>query len=310
MTKPASETATPRFHFDFVGHFKSWFILSAIFVAVALGGFFIRGLNYGIDFTGGTQLQLRFHHGVTATQIQRTLQSIHINGSTVVFLGKGNKFVQIQTPTISESQRNQVLNQIRRQEGPYVEVSTNRISSIIGRQTETRALIAVVVAMAAIVLYIAMRFEWRFSLAGIAAMIHDVVIAVGLIALIHIQLSEYFIMAVLTIFGYSITDKIIVFDRIRENLQRRKKGEAIEAMVNLSLNQVLVRSLYTSVTVLIALATLLLFAGSTIRDFALTMFLGVIFGTYSSLFVASPIWMLWRKKERPRSPRPRLEVEP
>lgn len=310
MKQSASEIPAPRFHFDFVGHFKTWFIVSAVFVAVALGGFFIRGLNYGIDFTGGTQFQLRFQHGVTVTRLQRTLQSIHITGSTVVFLGKGTKFVQIQTPTISEAQRTEVLNRIRQQEGPYVEVSTNRISSIIGRQTETRALIAVVVAMAAIVLYIAMRFEWRFSLAGIAAMVHDVIIAVGLVALIHIQLSEYFIMAVLTIFGYSITDKIIVFDRIRENLHRRRKGESIEEMVNLSLNQVLVRSLYTSITVLIALATLLLFAGSTIRDFSLTMFLGVTFGTYSSLFVASPIWMLWRKKERPRSPRPRLEVEP
>jgi preprotein translocase subunit SecF len=134
-------------------------------------------------------------------------------------------------------------------------------------------------------------------LSGIIAMIHDVIITVGLIALIHIQITEYFIMAVLTIFGYSITDKIIVFDRIRENLPKKKKQDALEDLVNKSLNQVLVRSINTSTTVTIALLALLIFAGASIRDFALTMLFGVIFGTYSSIFIASPIWLLWRKRD-------------
>lgn len=305
-----------RFHFSFIQHWKLWFVVSGLLVIIGIGGFFIRGLNYGIDFTGGTQFNLDFHQNVTATRIENTLNGIHLSGSTVIFLGKGRQNVLITTPNISEGQRNQVLNQLSRQVGHFNEISTNRVSSIIGQETEQRALIAVVIAMIAIVTYMAIRFEWRFALAGIAAMAHDVIITVGLIALIHIQLSENFIMAVLTIFGYSITDKIIVFDRIRENLHSRNKDGTLAELVNTSLNQVVVRSIYTSVTVLIALAALLVFAGSTIRDFSLTMFLGVVFGTYSSLFVASPIWMLWTQKQAPQKkikPRRRsvdLEPEP
>lgn len=298
-----------RFHFSFIQHWKLWFVVSGLLAIIGIGGFFIRGLNYGIDFTGGTQLDLRFHQSVTTTAITNTLDSMHLLGSTVVFLGKGRTHAEITTPNISQAQRDQVLTTLSRKVGAFTEISTNRVSSVIGQETEQRALLAVVIAMAAIMLYMAIRFEWRFAIAGIAAMVHDVVITVGLIALIHIQLSQNFIMAVLTIFGYSITDKIIVFDRIRENLHTRKKNDSLDDLVNTSLNQVVVRSIYTSVTVLIALAALLVFAGSNIRDFSLTMFLGVVFGTYSSLFIASPIWMMWRKKEAPKKKRPRRSVD-
>ena len=298
-----------RFQFSFIQHWKRWFVFSGLLILIALGGFFVRGLNYGIDFTGGTQLNLRFHHNVTTTAILHTLDTLHLSGSSVVFLGHGRTNAEITTPSISQSQRDQVLHVLTTKVGTFTEVSTNRVSSVIGQETERRALIAVLIAMVAIVLYMTIRFEWRFALAGIAAMAHDVIITVGLIALIHIQLSENFIMAVLTIFGYSITDKIIVFDRIRENLHARKKNQSLEDLVNTSLNQVVVRSIYTSVTVLIALAALLLFAGSTIRDFSLTMFFGVLFGTYSSLFIASPVWMLWRNKQVPQKKRPRRSIE-
>ncbi|AUW93468.1 MAG: protein translocase subunit SecF [Sulfobacillus thermotolerans] len=287
-----------RYHFEFVRHWKTWFVLSGLLVILALGAFFIRGLNYGIDFTGGTQMNLQFLRPVTVTQIDHVLDADHLNGSTVVFLGKGHDNVLITTPTISEHERDALLSQLSRKVGAFKEISTSRVSSIIGKQTEQRALIAVVLAVIAIILYITIRFEWRFALSGILAMLHDVIITVGLIALIHIQITEYFIMAVLTIFGYSITDKIIVFDRIRENLAVRKKNDPLDDLVNKSLNQVLVRSINTSTTVIIALLALLIFAGSSIRDFALTMLFGVIFGTYSSIFIASPIWLLWTKREK------------
>ncbi|WP_028963124.1 protein translocase subunit SecF [Sulfobacillus thermosulfidooxidans] len=286
-----------RFHFEFVRHWKTWFIVSGLLIVLALGAFFIRGLNYGIDFTGGTQMNLKFVHPVTTTAIKKVLDQDHLYGSTVVFLGQGRRNVQITTPTISEHERTTLLTQFGKQVGKFQEISTNRVSSIIGQQTERTALIAVVLAVVAIIIYITIRFEWRFALSGIMAMVHDVIITVGLIALIHIQITEYFIMAVLTIFGYSITDKIIVFDRIRENLAKKKKQETLEDLVDKSLNQVLVRSINTSTTVVIALLALLIFAGSSIRDFALTMLFGVIFGTYSSIFIASPIWLLWRNRD-------------
>ncbi|MCL6563653.1 MAG: protein translocase subunit SecF [Firmicutes bacterium] len=293
-----------RFHWAFTRHTRIWFAISALLVLVAIVGLAWRGLNYGIDFTGGTQMDLKFAQNTQVAQVERVLAQNGLGDSTVVRLGQtGNEFL-ITTPNISETQRNTLLEKLKTQVGAFQEVSTNRVSSIIGQQTEQKALIAVLIAIAAIILYITIRFEFRFALSGILAMVHDVVITVGLIALIHIQLSQYFIMAILTIFGYSITDKIIVFDRIRENLQRRRKQEGYEEMVDLSLNQVLVRSIYTSTTVLIALATLLAFAGSNIRDFSLTMFIGVAVGTYSSICIASPIWLILRQREERRA-RPR-----
>jgi preprotein translocase subunit SecF len=293
-----------RFHWAFTRHTRIWFAISAFLVVVAIVGLAWRGLNYGIDFTGGTQMDLKFAQNTQVAQVERVLAQNGLGDSTVVRLGHtGNEFL-ITTPNISETQRNALLAKLKTQLGSFQEVSTNRVSSIIGQQTEQKALIAVLIAIAAIILYITIRFEFRFALSGILAMVHDVLITVGLIALIHIQLSQYFIMAILTIFGYSITDKIIVFDRIRENLQRRRKQEGYEEMVDLSLNQVLVRSIYTSTTVLIALATLLAFAGSNIRDFSLTMFIGVAVGTYSSICIASPIWLILRQREERRA-RPR-----
>lgn len=286
---------------EFVKPWRRWFIISGVLVVLSLGLLVFRGLNFGVDFTGGTQMNLNFSHPVTTTAIKAVLDRNHLAGSTVVFLGKGQHNTLITTSAVSEGQRSQVLAQLRARVGPFQEISTNRVSSIIGRQTEQRAVWAVLLAIAAIILYMTIRFEWRFALAGIATMLHDVLITLGAIALIHIQLSQYFIMAVLTIFGYSITDKIIVFDRIRENLPKQRKTESLEEVVNRSLNQVLMRSIYTSATVLLALAALLIFAGSSIRDFSLTMFIGVAVGTYSSIFIASPLWMLWRGHRRARN---------
>lgn len=299
-----------RFHFRFIPHWKTWFVISGILVLLTLGAFFVRGLNYGIDFTGGSQLNLKFNQPVTTTVVKSVLDTNHLSGSTVVYLGTGHKNVLITTPTISEQQRGTLLTQFKTKVGAFQEISTTRVSAIIGKQIEQRGLLAVGLAVVGIILYITIRFEWKFAVSGIIAMLHDVVITVGLIALIHIQLTEYFIMAVLTIFGYSITDKIIVFDRIRENLHKRQRNEPLDDLVNTSLNQVLVRSINTSTTVAIALLALLLFAGTSIRDFALTMFIGVIVGTYSSIFIASPIWWRWNLKEDHGKKRPRPATSP
>lgn len=295
-----------KIQLDFIKHYKLWFVLSGILVVVALFGIFVRGLNYGIDFTGGTQMQLKFSHPITTAAVSRVLDAQRLNQSQVVFVGKGSRQVQITTPTISEGQRNTVLAKMK-SVGKYQEISTNRVSSVIGQQTERTALIAVLIATAAIILYIAVRFEIRFALAGIIALLLDVVMTVGVIALIHVVLTTYFIMAVLTIFGYSMNDRIIVFDRIRENLHKQRKGEPLQEVVNRSLNQVVMRSINTSSTVMLALAALLVFGGSTIKDFALTMLVGVFLGTFTSLFIASPVWMLWRLRDDERrrtSPRP------
>lgn len=294
------------FHFEFVKHWRTWFTLSAILMLVALFGIFVRGLNYGIDFTGGTQMDLRFSHTVSSTALRGPLSQFHLSGnSSIVFVGSGHREVLITTPTIAEHTRASLLAAFKTHVGPFAAIGTSRVSSVIGQQTEQTALLAVLIAVVGIILYIAVRFEFRFAMAAIISLVHTVVIAVGVVALIHIPLTQYFVMAVLTVFGYAISDTIIIFDRIRENLHKQKRGEPLEDLVNKSLNQVLVRSINTSTTVIFALLAILVFGGSTIRDFALTMLLGVLFGTYSSIFIASPIWLLWRSKAVPTPRRTR-----
>ncbi|NMP22512.1 protein translocase subunit SecF [Sulfobacillus harzensis] len=297
---------TTSFHWDFLKNWKVWFGVSGLLLLVGLFGIFVRGLNYGIDFTGGTQFDLKFSHAISTVSVRRVLDSQHLNQSTIVYIGKGNREVLITTPTISEHERGVLLTQMKTV-APYQEVSTSRVSSIIGQQTERTALLAVVLATVAIILYITIRFEFRFAMAGIIALLLDVIVTVGMVALIHVVLTKYFIMAVLTIFGYSMNDRIIVFDRIRENLHKQRKNEPLEEVVNRSLNQVLMRSINTSTTVMLALAALLALGGSSIRDFSVTMLIGVFFGTFTSLFIASPVWFLWRKRDdahRKGAPKP------
>jgi preprotein translocase subunit SecF len=284
---------------DFVKHYKLWFVLSGILTLVALFGIFVRGLNYGIDFTGGTEIVLKYQQPTTSAAVYQVLDQDKLSHSQVLFLGNTHRQVQITTPTISEGQRNTLLTKLK-SVGSYHEISTNRVSGIVGAQTERAALLAVLIATAAIIVYIAIRFEMRFALAGIIALLLDVIMTVGVVALIHVTLTVYFIMAVLTIFGYSMNDRIIVFDRIRENLHKQRKNEPLQEVVNRSLNQVLVRSINTSTTVMLALAALLVLGGSSLRDFSLTMLIGVFLGTFTSLFIASPVWMLWRLRDDER----------
>ena len=206
-----------KIQLDFVKHYKLWFLLSGMLVLVALLGIFMRGLNYGIDFTGGTQMVVKYPRPVTSAAVSRVLKKENLSQSQVLFMGSSHQEVQITTPTISEHERNLVLAKLKTV-GNYQEISTNRVSGIVGAQTGRTALLAVLIATAAIIIYIAIRFEMRFALAGIIALLLDVVITVGVVALIHVTLTVYFIMSVLTIFGYSMNDRIIVFDRIREKI--------------------------------------------------------------------------------------------
>jgi preprotein translocase subunit SecF len=293
-----------NFHFEFVRRWKVWFALSGLVMVLAIVAIFVRGLNYGIDFTGGTQMNLQFRHAVTDAALSNVLDRHGLSNSTIVFVGAGHKAVLITTPVISEATRTSLL-QALGQVAPFQQnPTTSLVSSIIGQETSQTALIAVLLATIGIIAYIALRFEFRFAISAIIALVHTVVITVGMIALIHVTLSQYFIMAVLTIFGYAVSDTIIIFDRIRENLPKQKKGEPLEDVVNRSLNQVLVRSINTSSTVLLALAALLVFGGASLEDFSLTMLIGVFVGTYASIFIASPIWLLWRQKgHRPKGRR-------
>lgn len=283
----------------------------AITLAVTLASIIItgvRGLNLGIDFTGGTLLERGFQPNVTAADVRRTLIS-----APLADLKLSDTVVQ---PLEGESQRESVL-LIRTR--PLAAEAVGRIDTALGdalgdvdvRRTDVvgpviggelvRKGIGSVVAAAVLILaYVAVRFEYRFGVGVIASLLHDAFLTLGVFSLFRIEVNATFVAALLTIAGYSINDTIVVFDRIRENLAKRRR-EDLGEIVTTSVNQTLVRSLYTSLTTLLAAAALFAFGGATIKTFMLALLIGIGSGTYSSIFLATPLWYAWRRFDEGRA---------
>ncbi len=278
--------------FDFIGRRKVWFLLSAFFLLVSLGGLVGRGLNLGIDFTGGMTMDAIFAHPVASAQVRVVLDRQGLGGSNITMVGSTGHEVLMNFPAVSEARRTALNAALSKQLGRFQIVSLNKVTGVVSQALVRQGLLAVLVAVLLIILYMSFRFDFRFALSGIVAIFYDVLVSIGLVALVHVQLTTAFVAAVLTIIGYSLNDRIIIFDRIRENLKLMRK-ETLATIANRSLNQTLVRSVNTAVTVLLAMASILIFGGATTRDFAVTMLIGVFFGAYSSIFVATPIWVGW-----------------
>lgn len=284
--------------FDFVGRSKLWLTLSALVILVGVAALFLRGgLNLGIDFRGGTLLQLRFEKGVTTQQVRDVLATYGLEKSGIQ--KAGDNTVLIRTKDLTDAERRDVLAGLKDKVGSYEILRVEKVGAFISAELRNNAFLALAIASALMLIYITLRFEFKFAVAGILALLHDVFITVGLFALLNVEIDSTFVAAILTIVGYSINDTIVVFDRIRENLKKRKK-EPLGDIVNISINQTLARSINTSLTTLFAVIALLLFGGETTKVFALALFIGLISGTYSSIFIASPIWYLWRKGELDR----------
>ncbi len=278
--------------FDFLGRRKVWFLLSLAFLLVSLGGLAWRGLNLGIDFTGGMTMDATFTHPVSTAQLRAVLSEQGLGGSAITLVGRSGREVLMNIPAIAEAKRTALNNALTRKIGSFQIVSLNKVTGVISQALVRQGVLAVLVAVLLIIVYMSIRFDFRFALSGILAIFYDVLVSIGLVALVHVQLTTAFMAAVLTIIGYSLNDRIIIFDRIRENRKLMRK-EPLAEIANRSLNQTLVRSVNTAVAVLLAMASILIFGGVTTRDFAVTMLIGVFFGAYSSIFVATPIWVSW-----------------
>src|SRR5690606_7346806 len=182
---------------------------------------------------------------------------------------------------------------------------TELVGPVVGAELVRRALLAVALASLGILVYVSLRFEFKFAVAAIAALLHDAIIATGVVSALGVEVNSPFIAAILTVIGYSLNATIVIFDRVRENL-RIRKGESLFDLLNRSLNETLARTIHTSATTLLALVTLFIFGGSTLRDFILVLLVGVTVGTYSSMMVANPLWWLWKEREERR----RAEASP
>ena len=266
----------------------------------------MRGCNFGIDFTGGTIIDMRFEQPVTLAEIRSSLAKYDLDGSTIQLSGaetgvESSENVMIRTVDLEETQRKEVMASLTQDVGPYTVLREEKVGATIGGELITNAVLALVISWALIILYVAYRFEWRFGVAAVLALIHDIVIVLAVFSFTQRQIDSSFIAALLTIVGYSINDTIVIFDRIRENLKLHfRRGGDMNELVNRSIYQTLTRSLYTVFTVLFTTFALYWFGGETTKDFAFALLIGFASGCYSSIFIASPFWIVLRDRTERR----------
>jgi len=285
--------------FDIIGRRTWWFIISALLLAPGLVSMVVQGFNLGIDFTGGTLLDLNFSQPVSVAQVRDVLEQFDLDKSMIQLASESKATeaatnVIIRTRVLTETERQEVLAGLN-QLGSFDILRIEKVGATIGSELTRQAILALAVAALMMIVYITFRFEFKFAVSAILALLHDVFIVLGVFSIWQLEVDSSFVAALLTIVGYSINDTIVIFDRIRENLKGHRKGESLAALVNRSIWQTVMRSLYTGVSVLFCLAALILFGGETTKNFALAMFIGVLAGTYSSIFFASPVWVTWHE---------------
>jgi preprotein translocase SecF subunit len=284
--------------FDFVGRRRGAFILSVLIIGAGLVSLAIkRGPDLSIDFEGGILLQLRFQAAVTTEAIRAALDDAGYPKSEIQTFRSGNEIL-IRAPIseeedVAEAIKNAVGQRIS--DNPFEVRREEQVGPKIGRELGKKAILAIVFALCAILLYIGWRFEFRFAVAAVAALFHDVLVTLGLFSLTGREISLAVIAAFLTIVGYSLNDTIVVFDRIREDL-RKYHRERYDGVINASINETLGRTVMTSLTTLMVVLFLFFVGGEVLRDFSFALLVGVLVGTYSSIFVASPILVEWHGK--------------
>jgi preprotein translocase subunit SecF len=289
------ELIKPGIHIDFVGKMKYAIIFSLILTIIAIASVIIHGgLNLGIDFAGGSIIQVKFQKEISAEQIRTALKSTKLESSIIQQFGV-NEFL-IRTPEHFNDQKILAANleqpltaafnkgyEIRR-----VEV----VGSKVGMDFQRKAILAVILSWIAMLIYITWRFELRYALGGIIALVHDVLIIIGTVSILNMEFSISILAAIFFIIGFSINDTIVVLDRIRENVKLNPRQKLAD-IINLSVNQTLSRTILTSLTVFLTVLSLYIFGGAVIHDLAFSLLVGVVFGTYSSVFISCPIVLLF-----------------
>ncbi|NLB18990.1 MAG: protein translocase subunit SecF [Syntrophomonadaceae bacterium] len=267
---------------------KVFYILSLVLLIPALVSLAYQGLNLGIDFTGGTLLHLRFEEKVNIEQVRGVLGTQNISREVPIQKSSNNEFI-IRTHDLTQEESNNLMQGFRDELGEMEILRNEKVGATIGKELTNKALMAIGIASVLMLLYITFRFEFRFGVAAVLALLHNVIIVAGVFSIFQWEVDAAFIAALLTILGYSINDTIVVFDRIRENLRLRRK-EPIDVIVDKSVLQTVNRSINTVLTVAFCLVALLVLGGSTIKLFILAILMGIVIGCYSSICIASPIW--------------------
>lgn len=289
-------------NFDFVGKRKIWYAISLLIIVAGIVSFAIQGFNFGIDFSGGSYVQLSFYEDApadgeetNATPIEVSLEDLravineHVDQTPTIQFDETNTSYIIRTELTTEDQVNELLGAIESEIGPYQVDRNELVGPTIGAELVKKAILALVIACALMLIYITVRFQFWFGVSAIVALVHDALIVLAVFSIFQLEISSTFIAAILTVIGYSINATIVLFDRVRESTPNFKESER-KALINDSISNTLARSINTTLTTLLTLFALIIFGGDTTKIFVLAMIVGIVAGLYSSVFISGSIF--------------------
>jgi preprotein translocase subunit SecF len=299
------------FNYDFVKNRNLYFIISALLTVAGIIFLLTIGLKLGIDFESGSRVNIQANETLTNEEVEEEFKSLGLEPESVVLAGKNNNQVNVAFKGVLSKEEIAKLNtHFQDKYGEPPSVST--VTPTVGRELAQNALIAVLIASVGIIIYVAFRFEWSMALSAVTALLHDAFMIIAVFSILRIEVDLPFIAAVLTIVGYSINDTIVTFDRIRENmkLEKVKTQEKLAEIVNRSIHETLGRSINTVLTVIIAAVALLIFGADSIRNFSIALLIGLTFGAYSSIFIASQLWYVLKSRQLKNKKARPIEAEP
>ncbi|MCQ2362949.1 MAG: protein translocase subunit SecF [Acidaminococcaceae bacterium] len=289
-----------KLRFSIVRNYKIFFGITITFLCIGFGSMIMRGFNLGIDFTGGTIMDLYFQRPVKVVELREVMSSQGLGNSIIQLAnsdGESSPDVLIRTGIITEAKRREVVEALKAKFGEYEIQRIEQVDATVGGELIEQAVTAIVLSWVLMIAYISLRFEFRFAIAAILALIVDVSVTLSYFSLLQIELDSSFVAALLTVVGYSINSTIVVFDRIRENMKLRRRTETLSDMIDNSIWQTMTRTFYTSLTSLFSVVAIFLWGGETIRNFSFAMLVGFSSGIYTSSLLAAPMWLFLRGKK-------------
>lgn len=316
---PMDQKPQNTYFIDVIGRTKLWLSMSGLVLLVGLTSMafslatFQAPLRLGLDFSGGTLLDLRFQAPVTTLQIREVLAGQNLGSSVIQLDQENGQTVLLRMPPLQETERLAVEDALREQIGDYERALVETVGPTVGRQILRSGILSVLISFGLIVAYLGVRFQFDYAVFAILALLHDVALTLGIFALlgltVGLEVDSLFVVALLTIIGFSVNDTVVIFDRIRENRRLISRKVRFEEVVNLSLNQTFGRTLNTTLTTMLPLVAIAVFGGVTLRSFAIALLVGFGLGVYSSIFVASPLLVWWRGMQFSRQPLDQLYDE-
>ncbi len=289
-----------RKQISFNSFYKHFNILSLLLIICSILMLSLKGLNFGVDFKGGTLIELRSkNNSISLSELRSSFMKMNLGDVSIKEFGKKNDYlIKFEKKDNNANFISEIKNELQNYVGPDFEFRrVENVGPKVSSELLKSGIIAIFLSLAAMLFYIWIRFEWQFSLAAIIALFHDVIITLGFFSLFNLEINLSIVAAVLTIVGYSMNDTVVIFDRVRENLKKYSDIKIFD-LTNLSINETLSRTIITSLTTLLALFSIFFFGGEILKGFSLAMILGVIFGTYSSIYIANPILVFLRVSQK------------